>query len=134
MTLLEGTAIFQSYGRRLCIDIHKSASDIPPFSTDFGRRSQVQSSPPPATRLPTPETAFSLCAGMSGNGGQDAWLAPELQCWHPPATRLPTPARQTASMPAFLAMAGRSFVNLARRTIQISVNLEPLNPEPVNGN
>jgi len=22
------------------------------------------------TRLPTPETAFSLCAGISGNGGQ----------------------------------------------------------------
>jgi len=26
--------------------------------------------PPPATRLPTPETAFSLCAGTPGNGGQ----------------------------------------------------------------
>jgi len=26
----------------------------------------------PATRLPTPETAFSLCAGTSGNGGQVA--------------------------------------------------------------
>jgi len=61
---------------------------------------------------------------VSGNGGQGSGLP----------SRLPTPARQTASMPAFLAMAGRSFVNLARRTIQISVNLEPLNPEPVNGN
>jgi len=35
---------------------------------------------PPATRLPTPETAFSLCAGISGNGGQGATLAGQLEC------------------------------------------------------
>ena len=29
----------------------------------------------PATRLPTPETALSLCAGISGNGGQVATYA-----------------------------------------------------------
>ena len=53
----------------------------------------------------------------SGNGGQGSGLP----------SRLPTPARQTASMPACVAMAGRSFVNLARRPVQISVNPEPLN-------
>jgi hypothetical protein len=37
---------------------------------------------PPATRLPTPETALSLCAGMSGNGGQGATVAGHLQCLH----------------------------------------------------
>jgi hypothetical protein len=30
------------------------------------------------TRLPTPETAFSLCAGISGNGGQVEIPGPDL--------------------------------------------------------
>ena len=37
---------------------------------------------PPATRLPTPETAFSLCAGISGNGGQGAWYSIQQKCQH----------------------------------------------------
>ena len=35
---------------------------------------------PPATRLPTPEIAFSLCAGISGNGGQGARHSGQVKC------------------------------------------------------
>jgi hypothetical protein len=37
------------------------------MAADFACLNKIRN---PNTRLPTPETAFSLCAGISGNGGQ----------------------------------------------------------------